>query len=165
MLLDDFFSEVGTPPHTAIRPTCPTSANIVGRLKTLAAVGTSDTSDTSDTKTCIVKQNCESKPLEPLPMEWTPDRLNGLPICYLPYLPERLRGVVPPDLRGLGVPMEGLPVSLRGISSCGWTLELLDGKLELKQASQEARNRAGCEGYLRVCYEAVATAWRAYHEG
>lgn len=113
-----------------------------------------------------VEKKLEAPVYEPLPMRCAPDTIECRPCCLLsPPLPERLRGVVPPDLRGLGVPMEGLPVSLRGISSCGWTLELLDGKLELKQASQETRNRAGCEGYLRVCYEAVSSAWRAYHEG
>jgi len=86
----------------------------------------------------------------------SPDMLDGWPVCYLPQeTPERLRGIMPPDLRGLGVPIQGLPLSLRGISACGWTLEEKDGRLELQKARVNARNEEGVRGYLRLHYASI----------
>ena len=164
MLLDGFFTEVGTPPPAAIRPTCPTSVNTVGRPETLATVGLSDMSDTSDIKTAGAKPNCESKPPAPLPMDWTPDTWDGRPCCFLPHVPARLRGVLPPDLRGMGVPSNGLPPFLRGFSACGWTLEAVRGRLVLKQARPDARNADGCRGYLKANAAAVAADWRRWQK-
>ena len=100
----------------------------------------------------------------PLPMDWTPDIWDGRPCCFLPHVPARLRGVLPLDLRGLGVPKEGLPPFLRGCSACGWTLELVAGRLELKQSRPDARNEDGCRGYLKANAAAVAADLRRWEE-
>lgn len=94
-----------------------------------------------------------------LPMDWTPDTWEGRPCCYLPHTPERLRGVLLPDLQGMGIPANGLPLCLRGFSRNGWTLELADGRPALKKAHPHARNEDGAQGYLRVHAASVARAW------
>ena len=97
---------------------------------------------------------------------FAPDMLDGLPVCYLPQeVPDRLRGIMPPDLRGLGVPTQGLPLSLRGISACGWTLAETDGRLELRKARPDARNEEGVRGYLRVHCDTVAGDWKKWAAG
>ena len=164
MLLDGFFTEVGTPPPAAIRPTCPTSANTVGRLETLATVSLSDTSDTSDTKTVDEKPQRENKHPAPVP-DWTPDTWDGRPCCFLPYTtPARLRGILPPDLRGMGVPSNALPPFLRGFSACGWSLELVAGRLTLNQARPDARNKEGCRKYLDINTAMVMHDWWLYEK-
>lgn len=103
--------------------------------------------------------------VEALPVPYAPDTLDGLPVCYLPQeTPERLRGILPPDLRGLGVPMQGLPLSLRGISACGWKLEMLDARLKLSQARADARNAKGVVAYVRVHGAAIAEEWQHVRE-
>lgn len=102
--------------------------------------------------------------LVPLPVEWTPDKWDGRPCCFLPHTPERLRGVIPTDLRGMRIPSNGLPPFLRGISACGWTLELSGGELHLKRAHPAARNEAGCLGYIRIHAKNVAADWRLWRE-
>lgn len=102
--------------------------------------------------------------LEPLSLPWTPDEWDGRPCCFLPYVPARLRGVLPPDLRGMGVPSNGLPPFLRGFSACGWSLDIVAGRLTLKQARPDARNADGCRDYLRVNLDAVAADWRHWTE-
>lgn len=102
--------------------------------------------------------------LVPLPVEWTPDEWDGRPCCFLPHTPERLRGVIPPDLRGMRIPSNGLPPFLRGISACGWTLEFSGGELHLKRAHPAARNEAGCLGYMRIHAKDVAADWRLWRE-
>ena len=89
-----------------------------------------------------------------------PDMLGGLPVCYLPQaVPDRLRGILPPDLRGMGRPLQGLPLVLRGISSCGWTLREAGGQLELMAGHGSPRNEDGVRGYLRVHREQIAETW------
>lgn len=180
MWLNDFLSA-----KEAIRPTRPTTEKHVGRPQSVAAVGPSDTSDTSDKKKCIAWLNTEkggsasgmqskkatasfergqsvrhlekdTLPLTPLLMDWTPDTWEGRPCCYLPHVPERLRGILHPDLQGMGIPAEGLPAALRGFSRSGWRLVLEKGdKLRMVAAVRDVRNEEGCRGYLRVNRAAV----------
>ena len=145
-------------------PTCPSPTKKVGQPETLAAVGLSQLSHLSHSKIGGAKPNCENKPPAPLPMDWTPDTWDGRPCCFLPHVPARLRGVLPPDLRGMGVPSNGLPPFLRGFSACGWTLEAVRGRLVLKQARPDARNADGCRGYLKANAAAVAADWRRWTE-
>ena len=103
------------------------------------------------------------KKLDALPVPYAPDMLDGRPVCYLPQeTPERLRGILPPDLQGLGVPMEGLPLSLRGLSACGWRPEFVNGRLELRKARADARNAEGVAAYMSVHSVAVAEDWQRW---
>ena len=96
----------------------------------------------------------------PVPSLSMPDMLGGRPVCYLPQEPpERLRGILPPDLRGMGIPKEGLPLVMRGISSCGWTLREAGGELELMAGHGSPRNEEGVRGYLRVHREQIKATW------
>jgi len=110
--------------------------------------------------------NTETHTLTALPVPYAPDMLDGRPVCYLPEeTPERLRGILPPDLRGLGVPMQGLPLSLRGISACGWTLAETGGRLELRKARPDARNAEGVAGYFRAHHATVSDDWSRFRKG
>jgi len=92
-----------------------------------------------------------------------PDMLDGFPVCYLPQeTPERLRWILPPDLKGMGMPTQGLPLVLRGISACGWTLREAGGRLELMKGTGGARNEDGVRGYLRVHREQITETWRRW---
>ena len=96
----------------------------------------------------------------PVPSLSMPDMLGGRPVCYLPQEPpERLRDILPPDLRGMGIPKEGLPLVMRGISSCGWTLRDAGGELELMAGHGSPRNEDGVRGYLRVHREQIKATW------
>ena len=158
MLLGDIRPDTATADH----PTRPTSKNNVGQQKTVAAVGLSDTSGMSDKKTDNVYQSRRSIRLDPLPMDWTPDRLDGLPICYLPNTPERLRGILSADLRGFGIPAQGLPMSLRPFSIGGWKLQLDGEDVRMVQAHPQARMEQGCKDYLRANKELVLTSLRQW---
>ena len=101
----------------------------------------------------------------PARLEFKPDTLNGRAVCYLPQeMPERLRGIMPADLRGMGIPMQGLPLALRGISACGWSLESIAGRLEICQARIDARNREGVEGYLKAHRERITALWERWKD-
>ena len=120
-----------------------------------------DDRDVSETLGETRGANTDSQIPAALPVPYAPDMLDGRPVCYLPQeTPERLRGILPPDLRGLGVPMQGLPLSLRGISACGWKLEMLDGRLKLSQARADARNAEGVAAYVRIHGAAIAEEWQ-----
>lgn len=94
-----------------------------------------------------------------------PDTFEGRPCCYLPQeTPERLRGIMPPDLQGLGVPMQGLPLVLRGISACGWRPELVNGRLELRPVRADARNEEGVLGYFSKHREKIESEWGRWKE-
>lgn len=101
----------------------------------------------------------------PLPVDWAPDAWEGRPCCYLPHVPERLRGILPFDLQGMGIPAEGLPAALRGFSRSGWRLALEKGdKLRMVAAVRDARNENGCRGYLRVNRAAVLRQLKMWEE-
>ena len=89
-------------------------------------------------------------------VDWAPDVWEGRLCCFLPHVPERLRGILHPDLQGMGIPAEGLPAALRGFSRSGWRLVLEKGdKLRMVAAVRDVRNEEGCRGYLRVNRAAV----------
>ena len=116
----------------------------------------------SGTKGGLVPRLSHLTMLDPLPMDWTPDRLDGLPICYLPNTPERLRGLVPPDLRGMGVPAEGLPLSLRSFSIGGWSFELAHNGAVLRRVHPLARMESGLLKYFAVNRIVIATDLRRW---
>lgn len=94
-----------------------------------------------------------------------PDTFEGKPCCFLPQeTPERLRGILPPDLQGMGIPMQGLPLILRGISACGWTLENGVNGLEIRKSRQNARNAEGVLGYFRVHRKGIEKAFFEWKE-
>ncbi len=100
-----------------------------------------------------------------LRLDFTPDVVDRRPVCYLPQeTPERLRGIMPPDLRGMGIPTQGLPLILRGISACGWTLESKAGRLELRKARVDARNREGVEAFLGAHRAQIAATWQNWEK-
>ena len=131
-------------------PACPACDKDAGQPQTAVVVGLSSTSSTSSTKTSNVKENDKDIHYPPLPMDWTPDTIEGRPCCYLPYVSERLRGILPPDLRGFGIPAEGLSSCLRQFSLAGWQLEQDGEEVRMVKAHPHARMEQGCIGYLRV---------------
>lgn len=127
------------------------------------AVGPPDTPDISDTKTCKVQA---LPSIAPLPMTWTPDEYEGRPCCWLPVpLPKRLRGLGLDDLRGFGIPAEGLPSTLRPFSRNGWRLRLdATGAVEMV-AGPRATRENGCRAYLRAMRDKVAEHLKLWQEG
>ncbi len=147
---------------TAACPTCPSPQKNVGQPETVAAVGLSQLSHLSHSKTCGAKRDSESKPPVPLPMPWTPDTYEGRPCCYLPHVPERLRGLLPPDLKGFGIPAQGLPQELAQFSLAGWKLELDGNDVRMIKAHAEARMERGCRDYLQANKALVLAALRQW---
>jgi len=89
-----------------------------------------------------------------------PDTFEGKPCCFLPQeTPERLRGILPPDLQGMGLPMQGLPPILRGISACGWTLENGESGLEIRRSRPNARNEEGVKKYFQKHEKRILVIW------
>ena len=157
-------------------PVCPETKNETGQIQHIVIADLSSLSSLSSQKKMDGStdgvpdyekhETGQTHPIDlvPLPMKWTPDKWDGRPCCFLPHTLERFRGVIPPDLRGMRIPSNGLPPFLRGISACGWTLELSGGELHLKRAHPAARNEAGCLGYIRIHAKNVAADWRLWRE-
>lgn len=160
MLLDAFFRDTTLAVKSI--PTFPTLEKECRKAETVAAVRLSDISDISDNKTSNVKQNRENKPLAPLSMPWTPDTYEGRPCCYLPHVPRRLGGLLPPDLKGFGVPSQCLPNGLAQFSLAGWRLELDGEEVRMVKVHPQARMEKGCRGYLRANYELVLASLRQW---
>ena len=99
-------------------------------------------------------------------MPWTPDTWEGRPCCYLPRTPEQLglAGHIGPDLRGMGIPAEGLPGYLRCFSVNGWRIRLVGEHATMERAHTEARHEAGCRDYLKAHATQIATEARLLGE-
>lgn len=156
MLLDNIFPDTSA----AIRPARPANHDNSRTTKSLVAVGASRTSCMSCAKIGNEKQNYKNMPINPLLVDWTPDRYEGRPCCYLPHVPERLREVLPSDLRGMAVHAEGLPLCLRPFSIGGWRLELDGDDVRMVKMHAQARMEQGCRDFLRANYELVLAALR-----
>ena len=135
-------------------PVCPETENKNWTAEHADIAGLSSLSSLSRTKTALA----------PLPMDGTPDTWEGRPCCYLPRTPEQLglAGYIGPDLRGLGIPAEGLPGYLRPFSVNGWRVRIVNGQATMERAHPDARREDGCRDYLKAHAIQIATEARLF---